>query len=182
MEKLECFFAENRKQNIQGVVRRVQCYFFSKNMTEKLREAFLEASQSYTALKKFEQILTENPNSSALGTAYKAALRALYGYYAIVPAIKLSYFFEASQLLQSALEQSPDNIEVRFIRFAIESNLPAAANNYALHLREDKKVIIDGIGRSKLKKSFKKVIAQMLIASMLCTFSDKRVLEKYLAD
>ncbi len=151
-------------------------------MTESIREAFLEASQQYSALNKLEQLLEEKKSSKALAIAYKAALKALYAKYALVPALKLGYFLEANQLLNEAIGQKPENIEIRFIRFAIESSLPVAAHHYALHLREDKKVIVEQISDSKLPKSFKQVIAQMLVHSGFCTFTDKKNLEKYLSE
>ncbi|MFN3316262.1 MAG: hypothetical protein ACK40K_05580 [Raineya sp.] len=148
-------------------------------MNQKIREAFLKASQNYKDLKNFEQLLQNEQPDKPLFRAYQAACKALYAYYSLVPAMKLSYFLEASQMLSNAIQEVPENIEMRFIRFAMESSLPAAANNYALHLREDKKVIVEQITKSKLQKSFKKVIAQMLVHSGLCTFADKKVLEKY---
>lgn len=151
-------------------------------MKASIREAFLEASQQYSALKKFEQLLEEKNSFSALGMAYKAALKALYAKYALIPAFKLGYFLEANQLLNEAIEQKPENIEIRFIRFAIESSLPTAAHHYALHLREDKKMIVEQIGKSKLPKPFKQTIAQMLVHSGFCTFTDKQKLEKYLSE
>jgi hypothetical protein len=58
--------------------------------------------------------------------------------------------------------------------------LPAAASNYALHLREDKKIIVENLTKSKLNRKFKETIAQMLWHSGVCTFADKKVLEKYI--
>jgi hypothetical protein len=150
-------------------------------MNPNIRQVFLEASQKFLALKDLEQLLeTSEKKDSPLFLAYKAATLALYAKYSLVPAMKLSYFLQANGLLEQAIAENPENIEIRFIRFAVEHHLPAAASNYALHLREDKKIIIENLVRSKLNRAFKASIAQILWHSGLCTFADKKVLEKYI--
>jgi len=89
-------------------------------MNLKIRQVFLEASQKFSALKDLEQLLENSEKKdSPLFLAYKAATLALYAKYSLVPAMKLSYFLQASGLLEQAIAENPENIEIRFIRFAV---------------------------------------------------------------
>ncbi len=145
-------------------------------MNTALRQAFFEASQKAEKLANFEEMLLLHADDSPLALAYKAAAKALKAHYHWLPAIKLSLYLEANLMLEKAIAKEAEHLEIRFIRFAIESSLPAAAHNYALHLREDKKVILASLPQSKLPKKFKTSIADCLLASGICTFADKQAL------
>ncbi|MCS6796765.1 MAG: hypothetical protein NZ516_12480, partial [Raineya sp.] len=110
-------------------------------MTKLLRTLYKEASENERKLKEFEQAIQQEKVSEAIRWAYKGALQALKGKYSFLPATKLSFFWEASNYLEKALAQEPENVEIIFLRFTVECGVPSLMN-YALHLQEDRKKII----------------------------------------
>jgi hypothetical protein len=59
------------------------------------------------------------------------------------PLAKMSRFRDGKALLEDAVEEVPQNLEVRFIRYTIQKNIPGFLNYD--NLEEDRKFILDGL-------------------------------------
>ncbi len=73
--------------------------------------------------------------------------------------------------MEMAVEQEQDNIEIRFLRLAIEYNLPRFLG-MSTHLSEDRDVILDNIvsvSKMELDPSFCHYILYFLNDTGLCT-------------
>lgn len=148
-------------------------------MNQEFRKAYKEASKKESQIKVLEKLIQNEDPQNATILAYKGALAALKGNYSFFPAIKLSYFWEASNFFEKALATDPENLEAIFLRFTVECSVPSLMS-YALHLQEDRKKIIELLPKSNLEKDFKKAIAQYLIDSGKCTSIEKKELAKFL--
>lgn len=112
----------------------------------------------------FEKLNTNEAKSDALLLAYCGATRALMAKHAMNPYSKLKYLKEGSAMLNTAVDKNPKQIEVRYLRFSVEKNVPDFLD-YKQHLQADKKAIVDSIiaGTHGLDKAvLKDVVAYML--------------------
>ncbi|MFN3404474.1 MAG: hypothetical protein ACK40G_10300 [Cytophagaceae bacterium] len=87
----------------------------------------------YEALKNF--------GKPAVILAYKGGTEALKAKHSSNPYKKLQLLKNSLNTLAAAVAADPDNIEIRFIRYSIEDNLPAFLG-MSEHLAEDKAAII----------------------------------------
>lgn len=67
----------------------------------------------------------EMSEMSPLLLAYRGVARASMAECAFFPLTKLSYFNEGKAELEDAIKRDPDNVEIRFIRFAMQTNIPS---------------------------------------------------------
>ena len=73
---------------------------------------------------------------SSVDLAYMGALTLLMSDHASNPFTKFRYFNEGKDLLDQAVEDDPDDIEIRYLRYINQVAIPAFLN-YDENLRED---------------------------------------------
>ena len=118
------------------------------------------------------------------GTARAIADRArasgatmLMAKYTANPFSKLEYFKEGKTLLENAIASNKNDIELRFLRCAIQENLPAFLD-YNDNLDEDKNYIMKYMPMMD-KKDVRKAIATYMIKSERTTETEKTSLKRY---
>jgi len=94
-----------------------------------------------------------------------------------MPNNKLKYFNEGKNLLQSAIIAAPNNIELRFIRFSIQCNVPSFLG-YSSNLEADKTSLINHLKSSAAKNDsdLKTRIKNFLLLSSQCTEAEKNAI------
>jgi hypothetical protein len=126
----------------------------------------------------FNQLTKLNPSAGSLEYAYWGATEALLAKHAFNPFSKLNYVKRATEKLNKAIALNGNNIEIRYMRFSVESAMPTYLG-YSKHVNEDKKVIIDGlIGISALNenKAMYKFFASNILKSSFCNNAEKKLL------
>lgn len=99
--------------------------FSQANLTE-IRKAFFKMdADTCAALRLFEAVQMLDYQDSPLLLAYAGATEA-----ASAPCIKgafkkLEYFSRGKKNLEKAVQSSPKNAEIRFLRFATQANIPS---------------------------------------------------------
>lgn len=73
--------------------------------------------------------------------AYLGVLEAMKGKHALNPFNKYKYVKNGVDRLSRAIKLAPENLELRFLRFSLEDNIPLFLN-MSRHLDEDKKKIL----------------------------------------
>lgn len=63
--------------------------------------------------------------ASCVHRAYLGACQAMWAQYTANPFSKLSTFKKGIKNIESAVQQEPDNVEIRFVRLAVQKNSPA---------------------------------------------------------
>ncbi len=90
---------------------------------------------------------------------YKAYIGALSmkraGLMKVAPGVKLKTFKEGAVMLESIIEENPDNAEYRLLRLIIQENAPRILK-YHKNIEEDKNLIVDQF--NELDKSLKSEI------------------------
>lgn len=116
--------------------------------------------------------------------AYKGATQALIAKLASVPTKKMNYLRKSGEAFDAALAKEPHNVEIRFLRFAVETNLPGfLKQRQRKKIEEDKKEIIEYLPQSQqynIDKTFRKEIIDYLLGSDQCTVEEQKKLRAML--
>jgi len=106
-----------------------------------LRRHYEQAAASKEAGDKFYDLLHSYSDQDALVLGYKAASEAIKARDASM-LNKLTYVQQAARTFEQAVGLDPKNAEIRFLRFSVESNLPAFLG-LSKHVDEDKSFLLD---------------------------------------
>ncbi|MEM6342759.1 MAG: hypothetical protein AAF927_02730 [Bacteroidota bacterium] len=111
----------------------------------ELRQQYQLAVKQEEAAIALWQALENYDGPDAVTLAYKASARSLMAQHLWNPLEKLSQAKESMRLFRKAVRLDPKNLEVRFLRFAIQHSVPAILD-IADERREDKAILIDRLG------------------------------------
>lgn len=132
-------------------------------------------SKLYAQLKNIE-----NPNPLIL--AYLGSVDALRAKHSWNPINKLGFLKSGCKTLDEAVVLSPNQIEIRFLRFSLEHYLPDFLG-YSQHLEQDRKKLIELVKQKdvvskQIDQTILKNIIKFLIESKRCTVEEIKVLKK----
>jgi len=105
-----------------------------------LRRQYEQAAANKEAGEKFYNLLHDYKAQDALVLGYKAASEAIKARDASM-LNKLTYVQQAAHTFEQAVTLDPANAEIRFLRFSVESNLPAFLG-LSKHVDEDKAFLL----------------------------------------
>lgn len=138
-----------------------------------LYQTAINEEKSCKALLVFLSPYTEQNSPLLLG--YKASATMLMAKYAINPFNKLSYFNEGKKMLERAIQMDENNVELRFLRFAVQNNAPSFLG-YRNQITGDKAFLLKSV--SELTDSgLKKLIISYLKTSHHLNDVEKQKLE-----
>ena len=106
-----------------------------------LRHYYELAAADKVAGEKFYELLADYQDRDALVLGYKAASEAIRARDASM-FNKLTYVQDAAKTFEQAVSIDPQNPEIRFLRFSVESNLPAFLG-LSKHVDEDKEMLLN---------------------------------------
>lgn len=92
---------------------------------EALRHQYQLAVKDEEAAISLWKALVNYDGKDAVVMAYKASARSLMAQHIWNPLDKLSKAKESMRLFRKAVRLDPDNLEVRFLRFAIQHSIPS---------------------------------------------------------
>lgn len=128
-----------------------------------VRSAYKDAAEDKTKVESFSKLLTNvSKKDDAILIAYKGASIALLAKEEKKIKDKKNLFVEGVSYVEYAVEKSPNNIEVRFIRLGIQENTPKILK-YKTNIEEDKLFILKqfkDISSSNLRNHIKDYILQ----------------------
>jgi len=105
-----------------------------------LRRHYELAAADKAAGEKFYKLLADYKDRDALVLGYKAAAEAIRARDASM-FNKLTYVQDAAKTFEQAVGLDPQNPEIRFLRFSVESNLPAFLG-LSKHVDQDKEMLL----------------------------------------
>lgn len=148
-----------------------------------LRRQLLEAVEKRSVNDSLYQSLTTTKNRSPLLTSYLGAVEALRAKHTWNPYLKLKYLNDAEHTLEGAVNNEPHNMEIRFMRFSIEHNVPGFLG-YTKHLQTDREEIIRQLDKRYYASADRDVvitIIKFLLDSKRCTPGENEFLHQQLA-
>ena len=139
----------------------------------EMRTAF-HACSTGVKTETFHKQLSNSISSESIVQGYRGAVIALRARYSFNPMKKYNYSKEGLNLISQAIYHSPNDLELRYLRIVIESNIPAFLGMNC-NLKEDKKIILNRIGREE-DLHLKQIISSFLLKSNICTDNEKKLL------
>jgi hypothetical protein len=112
------------------------------------------------------------------------ALFALKAKHAWNPYSKIKYINRSEKIFQQAIAADPHNIEIRFMRFSVEHNVPSILG-FNKDLAADSEDIIAQLAKKNYGSADKELtiaIIKFLIHSKRCTPAQNQLLNKHLAE
>ena len=115
---------------------------------QEVRKRFHQAVLDPENISIYHQFITEVTSESPTIVAYRAAGEAMMSQTMWNPIRKFSQVNLYEKLIQEAISKDADNLEIHFLRFAIEFHLPRILL-MSKHLDEDRDFIMDNLWRCK---------------------------------
>ncbi len=148
-----------------------------------VRKGLIKALESPHITDSLYNSLDKLTNKTPLTVAYMGTLDALKAKHAWNPYSKIRYLNLSDKLLKNAVTADPHNIEIRFMRFSIQHNVPHFLG-YAKDLVADKEEMIRQLNQKNYGSADKvltETIIKFLITSRRCTIKENNDLHKQLA-
>lgn len=145
----------------------------STGFTENVRSLYKASAANKDSCMKLIGLLTHfDEENNSLMAGYRACATMMMAGHVINPFSKFSYFRKGRELLEKCIQNDSDNIELRFLRFSVQTNLPGFLN-YNRSIKEDKQVLLDTILQVPDVK-LKKFIINFLRNSAYLTRAEKQ--------
>ncbi len=140
---------------------------------DRVRTAFFSASSS-AGKAAFFRVVNENDCSSAILLAYKGAATAMQADVTSSVSEKMNYFSMGKQMIEAAVKANMSDPEIRFLRFAVQSEVPFFLG-YCGDLDADAAVIIQSFeqGISNVKHWFwQNAMVTMIVSGELSNLQE----------
>ncbi|MBK8362893.1 MAG: hypothetical protein IPL24_04200 [Bacteroidetes bacterium] len=138
-----------------------------------MRNTF-QACSTAAITESFHNRILKSNSSKDIEQGYRGAVLALKAKYSANPLKKYNYCKDGLSMISKAIETSPYDLELRYLRLLIESNIPAFLGmNY--NVKDDKQIILNNIG-SEQDINLKQIISSFLLNSNICTDKEKKML------
>jgi len=112
------------------------------NELPQIRKDFYLAIKNGTASEKFYNRLKAKKSSDPTIMAYFGTSQAIRAKHAFNPYNKITYLKSGIKTLEKAVGKSPENLEIRFLRFSLEHYIPSFLG-FSKHLETDRKKIVE---------------------------------------
>lgn len=137
-----------------------------------VRIMYHKAESNNEACRKLVEILKPfDEKKDPVLYGYKAGATMMMAKYVFNPFLKISYFRKGREMLQKAVSADDQNIELRFLRFAVQTNLPFFLG-YKENIAADKIFILKKINAIE-DAGLKKNIATFMIDSDYVSAKEK---------
>jgi hypothetical protein len=120
----------------KGILLLLLSSFTASNLSiTEVRNAYEKAVYSEQVANELLDKLSSTNNNTLLG--YKGTVTMMMAKHVLSPYKKLNYFKAGKEILEQALQKEPLNVELRYLRFSIQSNSPKFLE-YHSNLQSDK--------------------------------------------
>ena len=138
--------------------------FHPNSNVDEVRNQFPEIYSEEQADHFIEQL---NKDDSPEGKGYTAAMFFMKSRFVKWPFTKMKYFKEGKSILDETINENPANIEIRYIRFLMQKQIPDFLG-YHENISEDFQVIVNGFKMCNLQPIMKsKILKNMLLTKDL---------------
>jgi hypothetical protein len=144
-------------------------WILSLNSTvEDLRTDYIKAIDSKVTTEKRIEYFKENKPTTPIQRCYNGVFHCLNAKHAFLPNDKISYLKKGLSDINKSVVQAPNDLEIRFHRFAIEQSIPSFIS-FTSHIKVDKKFIVDNYSSTH---PFSNVILKYMITKGGCAKTD----------
>ncbi|MFT6638838.1 MAG: hypothetical protein ACJAYP_001424 [Flavobacterium sp.] len=147
--------------------------FFLNQGLPEIREQYINAADSKSNADKFYNLVIKNKEDNVVYLAYKGAATALKSKFSTNKSEKKEMFIAGVTMVEKAIKNDPNNIEIRLIRLSIQENTPKILK-YKSNITEDKNIIISTFDRQS--KDLKVYIKLYVKQSKVFTEEEKKTI------
>jgi hypothetical protein len=145
---------------------------FAQNMDlSEARMLYNHAVENEEAAESLLKISEANTFTNPVMMGYKAAGHMMMAKHVGNPFKKMSHFNKGKDILGNAIAADKNNLELRFLRFAVQAEAPGFLD-YKDNLEEDKRLLLSGVGK------IENPVLQNMILKYLKTSKGLSVTEK----
>jgi hypothetical protein len=123
----------------------ILCLNLLVNTSTEWRELHQRAHKDEKAANTLVERLEKKEKRSGLEDAYLACGYFFQAHHAFNPVRKYNCFVKGKGLFRSALKKDPENLEIRFLRFANQVEIPTFLN-YKQNIDEDRDFLLKHLG------------------------------------
>lgn len=139
-----------------------------------VRKLYYASVESKDSSEKFSEIMeTLDVKKNPILVCYKGMSFMMQAKHNINPISKLSAFNKGKELLDLAASYDSENVEVKFMRFAVQTNAPSMLN-YNQNINQDKSLILN-VWSDILDADLKQKIKEFMLKSTYCSAIEKSV-------
>ena len=139
----------------------------------KIRDLYQRAALNEAAHIKLNKLIETTEVNGALLVGYKGAGIMIGANYVFNPISKLSRFNKGKKLIEQAIEKEPKNLELRYLRLTLQTNLPKFLG-YSNSINKDKGYIISQLEVTKDLDLRNRILAY-LVSSKICTAEELKI-------
>lgn len=150
--------------------------FIANPSISEVRKLYAVASTDETSFNKLKNLLEKETKRTAILDGYYGSTLMIEANYLVNPFSKLSAFNNGKTILEKAIKTDPNNVELRYLRFTIQSEAPSILN-YNANLKEDKKIMLEKY-KSLTDITLKKNISSYLLNSKDLTSTEKKIINE----
>ena len=149
----------------------------SELTVQEIRSLFYAAEKSKNSFYKLSGAMKDvTIKSTPVMVCYKGVTEMMGAKYTISPFGKMNHFKKGKRYIEQAVEMDPKSMEIRFLRFSIQTNLPGFLG-YDEDIEADKKFLLSGV-HSITDKDLKYKMIQYLSSTKYCTAEEKKSIAK----
>ncbi|MDQ3193258.1 MAG: hypothetical protein M3Q58_16870 [Bacteroidota bacterium] len=130
------------------------------------------AKEEATCIELLSLLEKYNENNNPLLAGYKACATMMMANYVFNPYTKLKNFSNGKDLLEKSIKIDNNNIELRFLRFSVQTNAPSFLN-YNNSIQQDKLFLMESVIQIK-SNELKQLIISFLASSDYLTSLEKQ--------
>ena len=149
---------------------------FQNSSVAEVRALYKTAAEKEDAAEKLMERTENSTGKEPVLLGYKAAAHMLMAKHVGNPFSKMSHFNKGKKIFSSAIEADQQNVELRFLRFSVQSEAPAFLG-YRDNLEEDKSVILANLKDLKDEELYK-MISGYLLSSEAVSEVEKEKIKK----
>jgi hypothetical protein len=142
---------------------------------EKVRNLYGQAAEKEDAARQLLALTEKKTADEPVMLGYRAAGHMMMAKHVGNPFKKMSHFNKGKDYLSTAIEADRQNLELRFLRFAVQAEAPGFLG-YRQNLQEDKTLLLKGVGNIE-DRDLKNMILNYLRTSKGLTSAEKERLE-----
>lgn len=141
------------------------------NNLKEVRVLYYCAAESKSNVENLHDLLQSCPQDQPVYAGYRGALHMLKAQHAYIPTSKLQYFNQGKSMIESAIKAAPNEMELLFLRFTIQTNCPSFLG-YNTTIISDKNKIMESYAEIK-DIGLKQMIQDYMHKSPYCSSQEK---------
>ena len=161
-------------------------FSFDENYPKQIkivRAGFYEAVNDSKKAKPLAKIISDFQSRSALVKVYEGANCAIMAKNKWSPFAAIKLLKKSNIMMNAAIKKSPTNVEIHFIRFAVQKNIPEFLG-YSKDVEKDKNFILQNINNFKannLSEEMRLYILNFLIEQAGYNEAELQIIEEKLS-